>query len=114
MARRVDLDPLKAGGEPRDLTIAGKNTVRVEVTGKNQFPYTLGWSYQTLKPATDARAQLKLSTSLSQAQAPEGGRVLRIEDQDILERLDGAVVVAACQEPLGIAEEGSRVGRELR
>jgi sialate O-acetylesterase len=27
---RVDLDPLKAGGPPRELTIAGKNTIRVQ------------------------------------------------------------------------------------
>ncbi len=27
---RVDLDPLKAGGSPQELTIAGKNTVRVQ------------------------------------------------------------------------------------
>ena len=30
----------------------GKNKVRVEITGKNVFPYTLTWSYQTLKPAS--------------------------------------------------------------
>src|SRR5262249_11170025 len=29
----------------------GKNEVKVEITGKNVFPYTLTWSYQTLKPA---------------------------------------------------------------
>src|SRR5207248_2915556 len=28
----------------------GKNDIRVEMTGKNTFPYTLTWSYQTLQP----------------------------------------------------------------
>lgn len=53
----------------------GRNTVRVAVTGKNQFPYTVGWSYQTLKPVSDPRSVLKLSTSLARPTAVEGESV---------------------------------------
>ena len=30
----------------------GKNKVRVEITGKSAFPYTLSWSYRSLQPAS--------------------------------------------------------------
>ena len=33
----------------------GRNDVRVEITGKNTFPYTLAWTYQTLKPVSAGR-----------------------------------------------------------
>jgi hypothetical protein len=49
----------------------GKNTLRVEITGKNVFPYTLTWSYQTRQPASAARCPVKLSANLDRAQANE-------------------------------------------
>jgi hypothetical protein len=54
----------------------GKNTVRVEITGKkNHFPYTLGWSYNTLKPANPEGCPVHLTTKLDRASANEGDTV---------------------------------------
>jgi hypothetical protein len=53
----------------------GANEVRVEITGKNQFPYTLSWSYRSQQPASAADCAVKLSTKLSKAEAAEGESV---------------------------------------
>src|SRR5262249_26065066 len=53
----------------------GKNTIRVEITGKNAFPYTLSWSYQTLQPASAENAPVRLTTKLDRATANEGETV---------------------------------------
>jgi hypothetical protein len=53
----------------------GKNTVDIEVTGKNVFPYTLTWSYQTLKPASADGCPVRLQTHLDRATASEGETV---------------------------------------
>jgi anti-sigma factor RsiW len=58
-----------------DLLKAGKNTVRVEMTGKNAFPYTLTWSYNTLKPANAADAPVSLTAKLDRGHADEGETV---------------------------------------
>jgi hypothetical protein len=54
---------------------AGKNAVRVEITGKNVFPYTLSWSYQTLQPLSAEQAPVKLETSLAKTSLNEGDTV---------------------------------------
>src|SRR5262249_59239691 len=54
---------------------AGKNAVRVEITGKNVFPYTLSWSYQTLQPLSADNAPVKLETRLDRSAANEGDGV---------------------------------------
>ena len=53
----------------------GANKVRVEMTGKNVFPYTLTWTYNTLKPTSAEKTPVKLETSLSKAEAAEGDGV---------------------------------------
>ncbi len=53
----------------------GANAVRVEMTGKNSFPYTLAWTYQTLKPASADDCPVRLETKLSQTEVQEGGLV---------------------------------------
>jgi alpha-2-macroglobulin-like protein len=53
----------------------GANAVRVEITGKNTFPYTLAWTYQTLKPASADDCPVRLETKLSQTEVQEGGLV---------------------------------------
>jgi hypothetical protein len=53
----------------------GDNKVRVEITGKNVFPYTLAWSYQTLKPVSADNCPVKLETKLSQPEVQEGDTV---------------------------------------
>jgi hypothetical protein len=54
---------------------AGKNPVRVEITGKNVFPYTLTWSYQTLQPASAEGCPVKLTTALDRTEVKEGETV---------------------------------------
>jgi hypothetical protein len=53
----------------------GKNTVRLDLTGKNQFPYTLSWSYHTLKPPNSEDCRVLLRTRLDRARANEGETV---------------------------------------
>jgi hypothetical protein len=77
--------------EPLTLTVpnaettlkAGKNAVRVEITGKNAFPYTLTWSYQTRQPASADKCPVKLSAKLDRAEARESETVrlnVRVEN----------------------------------
>jgi hypothetical protein len=61
--------------EPEKQLKAGKNPVRVEITGKNNFPYTLSWSYQTLKPANADDLPVRLGTRLDRDHATEGESV---------------------------------------
>jgi hypothetical protein len=84
--------PFAAGAaEPLTLSIpdaestlkSGRNTVRVEITGQNVFPYTLTWSYQTRQPASAANCPVKLSAKLDRTQARESETVrlnVRIEN----------------------------------
>jgi uncharacterized protein YfaS (alpha-2-macroglobulin family) len=62
----------------------GKNSLRVEVTGKNTFPYTATWSYRTLKPASADKCPVQLSTRLERDTANEGETVrltLQVENK---------------------------------
>ncbi|HEV3022073.1 MAG TPA: hypothetical protein VGX76_06385, partial [Pirellulales bacterium] len=43
----------------------GKNQVRIEMTGKNAFPYTLNWTYSTLQPVSAANCPVRLTTRLA-------------------------------------------------
>jgi hypothetical protein len=49
--------------------------VRVEISGKNVFPYTLGWSYRTLQPANAANCPVRLTTRLDRTAADEADTV---------------------------------------
>lgn len=51
---------------------AGKNNVRVDISGKNVFPYTLGWTYQTLQPVSADNSPVRLETKLAKTEAAEG------------------------------------------
>jgi hypothetical protein len=53
----------------------GRNVVRAEITGKNVFPYTLSWSYQTLKPPSAEDCPVRLETRLSRTEVREGDSV---------------------------------------
>jgi hypothetical protein len=50
----------------------GKNDLRVEVTGKNTFPYTLTWSYQTVQPPSAEGCAVRLTTALDRPEIAEG------------------------------------------
>ncbi|MCI0464749.1 MAG: hypothetical protein L0Z62_48110 [Gemmataceae bacterium] len=52
----------------------GKNKVRVEMS-KNTLPYTLTWSYRTLKPANPEGCPVHLTTRLDVTKATEGETV---------------------------------------
>ncbi len=54
---------------------AGKNRVRLEVTGRNAFPYTVSWSYRTATPASAAGAPVRLTTTLVKKAVGEGDAV---------------------------------------
>jgi hypothetical protein len=61
----------------------GKNPVRVEITGKNTFPYTLTWTYQTRQPISADKCPVNLSAKLDRPQAREGETVrlnVRVEN----------------------------------
>jgi hypothetical protein len=82
--RQVGTLPFVAGvTEPLTLAMPdaestlkpGKNTLRVEITGKNVFPYTLSWTYQTRQPASADNCPVKLSAKLDRPDAREGETV---------------------------------------
>lgn len=52
----------------------GKNVVQLAV-GNNAMPYTLTWSYRTLKPANDAETPITISTKLAADSVKEGETV---------------------------------------
>src|SRR5205823_10880964 len=54
---------------------AGKNRLRVEITGTNVFPYTLAWSYQALQPPSAANCPVRLETRLARTESREGEAV---------------------------------------
>jgi uncharacterized protein YfaS (alpha-2-macroglobulin family) len=50
----------------------GENALRLEVTGKNIFPATISWTYNTLKPVGETKLPLGIETKLSAEKANEG------------------------------------------
>jgi hypothetical protein len=77
------VDKLPFAADARDaLTLAvpdadrllkpGGNDVRVELTGRNTYPYTLSWKYQSLHPASSAGCAVKLTTALDRTTLAEG------------------------------------------
>ena len=50
----------------------GENALRLEVTGKNIFPATISWTYNTVKPVGEAKLPLGIETRLSAEKANEG------------------------------------------
>jgi hypothetical protein len=69
------LDPVVVSLPREDLLKPGQNKLRVQMTGKNAFPYTLTWSYRTLKPANADNCPVHLTTKLDHTQAKEGDTV---------------------------------------
>jgi hypothetical protein len=59
------------GDKAQELLKPGANDIRVEVTGNNVFPYTLSWSYQTLKPASGEGCPVQLEAKLDKTEANE-------------------------------------------
>jgi hypothetical protein len=58
--------------DPEKYLKPGANSVKVRITGKNNFPYTLTWSYQTVKPVSAEGCAVRLTTKLDRDSANEG------------------------------------------
>jgi Flp pilus assembly protein TadB len=61
--------------DPENTLKPGKNRLRIEITGKNVFPYTLTWSYQTRRPVSAGDCPVKLAAQLDRTHAREGETV---------------------------------------
>jgi hypothetical protein len=71
----------------------GKNELRVELTGKNSFPYTLTWSYQTLQPPSSDGCAVKLTTALDRPTLAEGETArLKVRLENVSEKGQGMAV----------------------
>ncbi|HKA07879.1 MAG TPA: alpha-2-macroglobulin, partial [Gemmataceae bacterium] len=53
----------------------GDNMIRLELTTQRAYPFTLGWSYQSLTPNSAENCAVKLTTALSKTEAREGETV---------------------------------------
>jgi anti-sigma factor RsiW len=86
-ALTINMDEVEENLKP------GENKVRVEITGKNVFPYTLSWSYNTLKPASAEDCPVKLATSLAKTELVEGDGVrLTVKVENASDKGQGMVV----------------------
>jgi A-macroglobulin TED domain len=89
--------------EPDRILHSGKNRVRVEMTGKNTFPYTLAWSYNTLKPASSENLPVKLNAQLDRKSASEGEPVrLTVHVENTQDKGQG-MAVAIVGLPAGVS-----------
>jgi len=61
--------------DPERVLKPGKNEVRLTLSTKRPYPYTLGWRYQTLTPVSDEKCSVRLSTKLDKTQVKEGDGV---------------------------------------
>lgn len=68
-------EPITLAVPEEDLFKPGLNRVRVQMTGNNQFPYTLSITYQTLKPVNPEGCPVHMSTYLNKTDAKEGESV---------------------------------------
>lgn len=68
-------EPITLTVPDADSLVPGLNRVRVQITGRNEFPYTLSWSYHTVKPANPENCPVHLSASLQKSDIKEGDTV---------------------------------------
>jgi hypothetical protein len=80
----------------------GKNNLRIEITGKNVFPYTLAWSYNTLTPASAENCPVKLTTKLARDQVNEGGTVRLTATVENVSGKEQGMAVAILGIPAGL------------
>jgi hypothetical protein len=85
----------------------GKNAIRIFMSGKNQFPYSLTWSYRTLTPPSDPACTLKLATSLSKTKVQEGDSVrMTVKLENASEKGQGmAVAIVGLPAGLNLPED---------
>jgi uncharacterized protein YfaS (alpha-2-macroglobulin family) len=80
----------------------GKNSLRVEITGKNVFPYTLAWSYNTLTPASAENCPVRLTTKLAKDQVSEGDTVRLTATLENVSGKEQGMAVAILGIPAGL------------
>lgn len=85
----------------------GSNKLRINVTGKNVFPYTLSWSYRTDKPLSDDKYPVELTTSLNKANLGEGDTVrLKVNVENVSGKGQGmAVAIVGLPGGLSLPED---------
>jgi hypothetical protein len=59
----------------KHLAPGKKNEVRVELSTKRSYPFTIGWSYNTRTPISDEKCAVGLETKLDKTQVKEGDSV---------------------------------------
>lgn len=89
----------------------GKNEVDVEVTGNNQFPYTLTWSYSALTPKSPEGCPVRLSAALTKKTIQDGETVpLNIKVENATDRGQGmAVAIIGLPAGLNLPEDMKRL-----
>ncbi len=84
--------------------VAGENELVLELSGDNQFPWSLDFSYAAEQPADDPASVLALRTSLSEPRVEEGRTVsLAIELENLSEE----------GQPMALAVVGIPAGLEV-
>jgi hypothetical protein len=93
--------------QPEGFVKEGKNEIRITVTGKNQFPYTLTWTYRTQTPSSDDASVVKLATKLDRTKAGESESVrLTVNVENTTDRGQGmAVAVIGLPGGLSLPED---------
>jgi len=88
----------------------------VRITGKNNFPYTLTWSYQTLQPASAEGCAVRLATKLDRAAADEGESVhLTVTLENVKDQGQGmAVAVVGLPAGLSLPEDMKQLKEHAR
>src|SRR5262249_20207172 len=61
--------------EPEKFLKAGKNDARVELSTKRSYPFTMGWTYNTLTPISSDKCAVSLETRLDKTKVKEGEAV---------------------------------------
>jgi hypothetical protein len=80
----------------------GDNALAVATTGKNFYPYTLSWSYQTLQPPSVAGCAVKVSTKLEKSELREGESTRLIVNLDNISGQGQGMTVAIIGLPAGL------------
>jgi alpha-2-macroglobulin-like protein len=79
--------------EPEKILKPGPNKVRLDVTGKTAFPYTVTWAYNSMQPASDDHCQVRLTTKLARNEAAEGDTVrLNVRVENLVDKGQGMAI----------------------
>lgn len=93
--------------QPEKNLQPGDNTLRLELSGGNSFPVTIGWTYNTLKPASEGLPPLNLQAALASRDVSEGAAVqLKVRLENSAEKGKGmATAILGIPAGLSIPED---------